>query len=63
MVAASCSSSQPCKPCSRSWKATILTQRSELEIAMTRTLEQHAREILPKAYRTAVRDIFAEGVA
>jgi hypothetical protein len=39
----------------RSWEQTILTQRFELEGAMTKTLEQHAHDVLAKAYRSAVK--------
>jgi hypothetical protein len=40
---------------SRSWKTTIVTQRDELENAMTKTLEKHAREVLARAYGAAIR--------
>jgi len=40
---------------SRSWKLTVIEQRSELDSAMTKTLRLHAEDVLPKAYRTAVR--------
>jgi hypothetical protein len=41
---------------SRSWESTILTQRHELQdLLESRTLEQHAHEILPKAYARAVK--------
>ncbi len=45
---------QPSKR-SRSWKATVFTQRNRLESAMTETLRQHAQDVLPKAYRHAVQ--------
>ena len=46
---------------SRSWQATILTQRHELQdLLESRTLENHAREILPKAYARAIKEAAAE---
>jgi hypothetical protein len=40
---------------STSWRATIAEQRRELEqIFESGTLHNHAREVLPKAYRSAV---------
>jgi hypothetical protein len=39
----------------RSWEQTIVTQRIQLEGAMTKTLEQHAHKVLAKAYHGAVK--------
>jgi hypothetical protein len=41
---------------SRSWQVTILTQRDELEDALaSKTLTNHAQEVLPGAYAKALR--------
>src|SRR5437588_7116077 len=46
---------------SRSWEVTILRQRHELQdLLESRTLENHAREILPKAYARAIKEAAAE---
>jgi hypothetical protein len=44
-----------------SWQATILHQRTELhDLLESRTLENHARAILAKAYERAVREAALE---
>jgi hypothetical protein len=46
---------------SRSWQVTILTQRDELEDALeSKTLKNHAEEVLPRAYARAVVRAAAE---
>ena len=46
---------------SRSWRMTILTQRHELQdLLESRTLENHALEIMPKAYARAIKEAAAE---
>jgi hypothetical protein len=45
----------------RSWISTIVTQRDDLEsILESATLLNHARDVLPKAYKKAVRRASAE---
>jgi hypothetical protein len=46
---------------SRSWDATILTQRHELQDLLdSRTLDNYAHEILPKAYARATQEAAKE---
>ncbi len=46
---------------SRSWQVTILTQRDELEDALeSKTLKNHAQDVLPRAYAKAVARAAAE---
>ena len=46
---------------SRSWKSTIMTQRYELQdLLESRTLENHALEILPKTYARARKQAATE---
>ncbi len=46
---------------SRSWRSTILTQRYDLQdLLESRTLENHAAEVLPKAYARARKQAAAE---
>jgi hypothetical protein len=46
---------------SRSWQSTILAQRHELQDLLdSRTLENYALEILPKAYARAVKEAATE---
>jgi len=46
---------------SRSWHVTILNQRSELQDDLTsKTLRNHAQEVLPEAYQRAVRQAAVE---
>src|SRR5260370_35344994 len=45
----------------RSWKSTIVTQRDELQdLLESRTLENYALEILPKAYARATKLVVTE---